>query len=75
MVVFATIAVALVTLGAMIIVAKGLLRRADEVDERPSQAGSLIVSLLPDCEDGGPLTPRARLFIVLLTEEVGGPQT
>lgn len=74
MIVFATIAVALVTIGVMIIVAKGLLRRAADEDERPSQAGWLTVSLLPDGEDGGPLTSRSRLFIILFTEEVGGPQ-
>jgi hypothetical protein len=73
-IVFATIAVALVTIGFMIIVAKGLLRRAADEDERPSQASWLTVSLLPDSEDGGPITSSALLNILLFTEDVGGPQ-
>jgi hypothetical protein len=74
LIILVAIAVALVTMGFMIILAKGLLRRAADEDERPSQAGWLTVSLLPDGEDGGPLTSRSRLFIILFTEEVGGPQ-
>lgn len=74
MIVSAAIAVWLVTIGIMIIVAKGLFGRAADEDTGPSQAGWLTVSLLPDCEDGGQLTSKAQLFIVLLTEEVGGPQ-
>ena len=74
-IIFVAIAVALVTMGVMIILAKGLLRRAADEDERPSQAGWLTVSLLPDGEDGGPLTSAARLNIILFTEDAGGPQT
>jgi hypothetical protein len=74
LIILVAIAVALVTMGFMIILAKGLLRRAADEDAGPSQAGWLTVSLLPDGEDGGPLTSSARLNIILLTEEVGGPQ-
>lgn len=74
MIVSAAIAVGLVIIGIMIIVAKGLLRRAADEDTGLSQAGWLTVSLLPDCEDGGPLTARAQLSIILLTEDIGGPQ-
>jgi hypothetical protein len=73
-IVFATIAVALVTIGVMIILANGLLRRATDDDKTPSRAGWLIVSLLPDSEDGGPLTSSAVLNILLFTEDAGGPQ-
>lgn len=73
-IVSAAIAVGLVIIGIMIIVAKGLFRRAADEDTGLSQAGWLTVSLLPDCEDGGPLTARARLSIILLTEDIGGPQ-
>jgi hypothetical protein len=74
LIILVAIAVVLVTRGVMIILAKGLLRRAVDEDERPSQAGWLTVSLLPDGEDGGPLTSAARLNIILFTEDAGGPQ-
>jgi hypothetical protein len=68
------IAVALVTMGVMIILTKGLLRQAADEDEKPSQAGWLTVSLLPDGADGGPLTSAARLNVILFAEDADGPQ-
>jgi hypothetical protein len=68
-IVFVAIAVALVTMGVMILLVKGLLRRAADEDQRPTQAGWLTVSLLPDGEDGGPLTSSAKLDIILFAED------
>jgi len=73
-IIFVAIAVALITIGVMIILTNGLLRQAADEDERPSQAGWLTVSLLPDGEDGGPLTSAASLNIILFAEDAGGPQ-
>jgi hypothetical protein len=68
-IVFVAIAVALVTIGVMILLAKGLLRQAADKDDGPSQAGWLTVSLLPDAESGGPLTSSAQLNIILFAED------
>ena len=74
MIVSATIAVALVITGVMIIVARGLFRRALSASENASQAARLTVSLLPDdAEDGGPLTAKAFLTIILWPDEPGEP--
>jgi len=63
------IAVALVTIGVLIILAKSLFRSAPRVTETAGQAASLTISLLPDDgEDGGPLTPNALLTISLLPD-------
>jgi hypothetical protein len=73
-IVYATVAVALVTTGVMIILAKGLFRRASWVTPKASPAARLTISLLPhDAEDGGPITERAFLTIILLPDGPGEP--
>ena len=83
MIVSVTIAVALVTTGVMIILTKGLFRRVSRATPKAGPAARLTISLLPhDGEDGGPLTERAFLTIILLPDgpgeplpgEAGGPQ-
>jgi len=75
-IVFVTIAVALVAIGLLIILAKGLFRSTSEVTETAGQAANLTISLLPDDgEDGGPLTPSALLAIILLPDGPGEPSS